>query len=203
MKITVFGATGATGQALLTAAAQAHHTVTAHVRDAGRLGTTHADRIVTGSVFDPGTVQDALTDADAAVIAFGLSGDRRVPLYSQGTEVIVDAMHKQSVRRLIVVSEAYGQHSSGILPRAIAAVYGLTARSAMRQRRVQDATVLSSDLDWTFVRPIIVTDGPARGLPDKPLTPHRTLSRTTYNDLAAAILKALSDPTTFNHHLYP
>ncbi|MEV0780827.1 NAD(P)H-binding protein [Streptomyces sp. NPDC050428] len=205
MNVTVFGATGRTGQALLASAARAGHRTTAQVREPARLGTAPVDRVVTGSPFDESAVADALTGADAAVIAFGLKGNRTTPLYSRGTELIVDAMRKLTVRRLIVVSEAgYGSHVRGLSGCTIAALYRATARPLLREREAQDAVILTSGLDWTVVRSRVLHHGPARGNRPRSFTPHRGVApRTTYADLADLVLDTLDDPATYSRDLYP
>ncbi|WP_330173463.1 NAD(P)H-binding protein [Streptomyces sp. NBC_01498] len=205
MNVTVFGATGRTGRAFLTAAARAGHRITAQVREPARLGHAPVDRVVTGSPFDESAVTDALTGADAAVVAFGLKGNRTTPLYSRGTELIVDAMGKLGVRRLIVVSEAgYGSHVRGASGRVIAVLYRTTARPLLREREAQDAVVLTSGLDWTVVRSGALHHGPSRGNRPRSFVPRRGLApRTTYADLADLVLGALDDPSTYGRDLYP
>ncbi|MCG5117605.1 MULTISPECIES: NAD(P)-dependent oxidoreductase [Streptomyces] len=206
MNLTVFGATGRTGCALLTAAAAAGLPTTAHVRDPARLAGAPAGRVVTGSVFERDTVLDALGGATAVVVAFGLRRrERRVPLYAQGTRNVVDAMHLLGVHRLLVVSEAaYGDHVHGAVQRGLAKLYGTVAAPAVRGRREQDAVVTASGLDWTVVRPVALTEGPARGHRPPATAPRRADTyRLTYADLAELILQALPDPATYRRSLYP
>ncbi|MFF8701473.1 NAD(P)-dependent oxidoreductase [Streptomyces albidoflavus] len=206
MNLTVFGATGRTGRALLTAAAAAGLPTTAHVRDPARLAGAPAGRVVTGSVFERDTVLEALDGATAVAVAFGLRRrERRVPLYAQGTRNIVDAMHLLGVHRLLVVSEAaYGDHVHGAVQRGLAKLYGTVAAPAVRGRREQDAVVTASGLDWTVVRPAALTEGPARGYRPPATAPRRAdAHRLTYADLAELILQALPDPATYRRSLYP
>ncbi|WP_436736113.1 NAD(P)-dependent oxidoreductase [Streptomyces sp. BBFR102] len=206
MNLTVFGATGRAGRALLSAAGAAGLATTAHVRDPARLAGAPAGRVVTGSVFERDTVLDALDGADAVVVAFGQRRrERRTPLYAQGTRNVVDAMHLLGVPRLLVVSEAaYGDHVQGAVQRGLAKLYGTVAAPAVRGRREQDAVVTASGLDWTVVRPTLLTEGPARGHRPPSLAPRRADAyRLTYADLAELILQALPDPATYRRSLYP
>ncbi|MFD5115734.1 NAD(P)-dependent oxidoreductase [Streptomyces sp. NPDC058391] len=206
MNVTVFGATGRTGQAFLTSAARAGHRTTAQVRDPARLGDAPADRVVSGSAFDESAIAEALAGADAAVVAFGLKGNRSTPLYSRGTALIVDAMRKQDVPRLIVVSEAaYGPYAGdAVAARALSAVYRATARPLIREREAQDAVVAASGLEWTVVRLGVLVRGAARGNRPRSFAPRRGLPpRTTFADLAALITGALDDPATYGQDLYP
>ncbi|WBB69067.1 NAD(P)-binding oxidoreductase [Micromonospora sp. WMMD812] len=202
--ITIFGATGRTGRALLHAARQSGVRTTAHLRDPGRLGGAPTDRIVAGSVLDRVSVHDALSGAGAAVIAVGLGRNQQAPLFTAGTATIIEAMHMQRVRRLIVLSEAaYSPHTAGLVPRIAAAAYRAAAATAIRQRREQDTLLYASGLQWTIVRPVRVVDRAARGLRTHLSTPATSLLPTTYADLATLILSVLPDPATHHHNLYP
>ncbi|MER7877600.1 NAD(P)-binding oxidoreductase [Streptomyces solisilvae] len=206
MNLTVFGATGRTGQALLHHARANGHRTTAHVRDAARLRTAPVTRTVTGSVFDPESVADAVRDADAVVIALGLHRDRTTALYSHGTRTIVDAMRHHGIQRLVVVSEAgYPPHTRGPLARTVAALYRLVNAPALRERRAQDTIVTSSHTHWTILRPTLLTNGPTHRPPRPPdPRPHAgAFSRVSYGDLAAQILTVIQDPATVHRNLYP
>ncbi|MFF8486682.1 NAD(P)-dependent oxidoreductase [Streptomyces antibioticus] len=206
MSLTVFGASGRTGQALLHLAHARGHRTTAHVRDTARLGDAPATRLVTGSVFDTVSVTDAVRDADAVVIALGLHRDRSTALYSRGTATVVGAMNQHGVRRLVVVSEAaYPPHTRGPLAHTAAALYRLANAPAVRERRLQDSIVTNSQTDWTILRPTLLTHRPSRRPPSPP-APHpraHAFSRLTYRQIAAQILDLLDDPATYHRNLYP
>ena len=76
MKLTIFGATGATGTSLTGQALAAGHEVTAIVRNPARLAVpAHRRlRIVTASVMDPASIAPALEGADAVISAIGPRG---------------------------------------------------------------------------------------------------------------------------------
>jgi len=113
--ITVFGAAGRTGRALMQAAHRAGHRHHGPARNPDRLATTPADRIVAGSVLDPTSVAEALDGADAAILAVRLGPDRRTPLFTTGTRIVIDTMRRQRVPWLIVISEAaYRPHTAGL-----------------------------------------------------------------------------------------
>lgn len=176
----------------------------AHVRDAARLDPARAERVVVGEIFDESVVDEALTGSEAVLIAFGLRGNRTTPLYSQGTELVVARMRHLKVPRLVVLSEAaYGEHAGGFLNRAVASVYSATQRPVIRERRAQDSAVATSGLDWTIVRPWILTDGPATGSVRAHFSPRTTfLPRTSRTDLSALILDSLEEPATYGKSVY-
>src|SRR3984893_16826544 len=73
MKLTILGATGATGTTLTGQALAAGHEVTAVVRDPARLAVPAHPRlrIVTADVMDPASIPPAVDGADAVLSAVG------------------------------------------------------------------------------------------------------------------------------------
>lgn len=79
MKLTVFGASGATGSQVVSQALDAGHDVVAVVRDPARLPFSHRNlTVVTADVLSPAEITEAVAGRDAVVSAFGHS--RRKPL---------------------------------------------------------------------------------------------------------------------------
>ncbi len=106
MKLVVFGATGGTGQHILTQALQAGHSVTAVARDPSQLAITHDQlHTVPGDVLDPATLLGCTDGADAVLSALGV-GTSRSPtsVYSAGITNILHPMRQAAVRRILVIS---------------------------------------------------------------------------------------------------
>ena len=76
MKLTILGATGATGTCLTSQALAAGHEVTAVVRDPARLAVAAHPRLrtVTADVMDPASIAPAIAGADAVISAVGPRG---------------------------------------------------------------------------------------------------------------------------------
>ena len=106
MKLTVFGATGGTGQQVVKAALDQGHTVTAFVRDPSRLSIQDPQlEILIGDVFNPEDVAKAIANQDAAICALGGGRElKKTTVRATGTEHIIQAMQTQQVNRLIVVT---------------------------------------------------------------------------------------------------
>src|SRR5215475_14123872 len=98
MKVTIFGATGATGTSLTGQALAAGHEVTAVVRDPARLAVPAHPRllIVTADAMDPVSIAPAVDGADAVINAIG-------PRDTGPTTVIAD-----SVRSIILAMDKTG-----------------------------------------------------------------------------------------------
>jgi uncharacterized protein YbjT (DUF2867 family) len=170
MKVTVFGATGGIGSQVVGQLRSRGHTVTAYVRNPGKVpGTWDQDvTVVVGELSDPAAIDRAVQDADAVVSALGPSLSRTatgLPLI-EGTRNIVAAMQRHGVRRYV------GNGTPSILdprerPTWQTQLSALMAKTLLR-RAYDELTgmsqiVMTSGLDWTIVRFLAPKDGPARG----------------------------------------
>jgi putative NADH-flavin reductase len=75
MKITIFGATGFSGQAILAEALKQGHVVSILVRDASKVQIKHPNlTIVEGNVLDAPTVTSVLNHQEAVIQCLGVGG---------------------------------------------------------------------------------------------------------------------------------
>ena len=105
MKVTVFGATGGIGSQVVGQLRSRGHTVTAYVRNPGKVpGTWDQDvAVVVGELSDAAAIDRAVQGANAVVSALGPSLSRTaagLPLI-KGTRNIVAAMQRHGVRRYV------------------------------------------------------------------------------------------------------
>lgn len=158
----MFGATGGTGRALLDLAPAAGHEVTAFVRDPDKLGAPRAGvRVVRGDVLDEAQVTEAVRGHDAVLSALGTRPWRHVDICSGGTRVIAAAMRAAGVRRLIVLSsQGVGGSPMGTFGSLGAAMF---LRKAFADKQAMEDELAHTDLDWTIVRPGLLTNGKPRG----------------------------------------
>jgi len=162
MKLTIFGASGATGRLLVAQALDAGHDVTVLLRRADSLPLTHArlTRVV-GSLDDPAAVQGAVQGADAVLSALGARKGGAQTICTDGMRAILPAMQAAGVHRLVALS-AYGAaetHSASWFIRFVRMVI----RDKMQDKDRMEDLVRSSATDWTLVRPAMLTNGKARG----------------------------------------
>jgi uncharacterized protein YbjT (DUF2867 family) len=68
-------------------------------------------------------------------------------------------------------------------------------RKPMEDKERQEALVKASDLDWTIVRPGGLTDSPATGNYKSGLDPEIGAGQVSRADVAAFVLKQLTDLT--------
>ena len=203
MKLTIFGASGPTGQLITQKALASGHAVTVLVRSPGKMEPApSALSVLRGDVLDSEAVATAVAGADAVICCLGSS--RILPpvtVFSDGVRNILEGMRRSGSRRLAVVS------SGGTNPRMDLRnpllfeliLKPLVYRVPYADMRAMEARVMASDCDWTLLRPPQLTDQPEThatvtaadsfSIPGK-----RTLTRA---DLAATALRVLDDPTTF------
>lgn len=207
MHLAIFGGTGGTGAALIQAALAARHTVTAPARDPARIGISHERlRTVRADVLEPAALPGVVGSADAVVSALGTRPGRQpTTVYSVGVANILAAMRGAGLRRFIGIS------ALPVTPRAEVSVLerrvvypilyrffgeGYADMARMEQLlRSGHGDGGSGDMDWTVVRPPMLTDGPATGRYRTAVNRHlpraRKISRA---DLAAEMLRLLDDP---------
>src|SRR5271165_5990022 len=202
MKLTILGATGATGTCLISQALAAGHEVTAVVRDPARLaGPAHPRlRTVTADVMNPASIAPAIAGADAVISAVGPRGTGPTTVIQDSVHSIIAAMDKTGTRRLLQVSGSIVA-DEGESPYMRYLVKPVARRTFLRHvcadmRRAEDE-IRGSDLDWTIFRPPALNGKAATGA-DRNLPHGFTISRA---DLAACMLATLADPATVHRHV--
>jgi uncharacterized protein YbjT (DUF2867 family) len=168
MRLLVIGATGAIGSAVVRAALEDGHEVTAFVRSLDRLGDLRSRvRVVEGDLNDPASVAAAVPGHDAVISAVGSSPDRaQLDVPANGMRAVVDAMRAAGVRRLVGLAGGAVNVPGERKPlggRITTAIVSLLARNVVEAKQREFDVVQASDLDWTMVRPPNVVPGPATG----------------------------------------
>jgi len=199
MKLTIFGATGRTGHLLVEQALAAGHEVTAFVRTPAKLGQTNDRlRVVQGDLTNAAQIEAAIHGADAVLSVLGPSNNQAPCEISRGMDLILAAMQKTGVRRL-VISAGAGVHDPqdrpGAFDKAIGVLLKLTARNVYEDMVQAVAKVRASDLDWTIVRVPMLTDDPAKGDFKIGYLGGGIGPRISRADMAAFILKQAGDRT--------
>ena len=115
MKVTIFGATGFSGQAILAEALKQGHEVTILVRDTSKISIQHKNlTIVEGNVLDPQTVASILHHQEAVIQCLGVGGKgdgKPSTFISDATKVIVDEMQNLTFEEIDTVMTRVGYRS--------------------------------------------------------------------------------------------
>jgi putative NADH-flavin reductase len=165
MNLLIFGATGETGRELVKQALAQGNTVTAFVRDSGKLDMQHPNlKIVEGNITDTTTVERIVQGQDAVFSTLGSRSLKKNPALVKGIYTIVRAMEEQSVQRFIYQSSlgvGNSQEHLNFLVRYI--VIPLVLRNAIADHEDKEQIVRQSSLDWVIIRPAGLTNGPHTG----------------------------------------
>lgn len=194
MRVTVFGATGATGRHVVGGALAAGHDVTVLVRDPTKLGTDgERVRVVTGDARDPDAVAEAVSEAGGVISSIGGTGLGRSTTITDCMTTIVSALPAGT--RLLAVSTVGAGDSGAQLSWPVRVGLGLLLRNAIVDHNGQERVIRGSELDWTIARCVGLTDEPPTGAVHV-LTDGRVGgSRITRADVANWLVAQLADPT--------
>lgn len=165
--LLVIGASQGIGLETVKAALAAGHRVRAFARSATKieLSDPNLERFP-GDALSAPDVAGALDGVDAVVQALGvpfrdLFGPVR--LFSDGTNVLVPAMEQAGVRRLVAVTGFGTGDSRAAIGPLQRLPFRLVFGRAYDDKDAQEMRIRRSSLDWTFVRPGVLTGGPATG----------------------------------------
>ena len=171
MKVTIFGATGFSGQAILADSIKQGHEVTIFVRDASKIPIKHQNlTIVEGNVLNPQTVASVLHHQEAVIQCLGVSGKgdgKPTTFISDATKIIVDEMQNQKIKRLIAMSNVGAGNSIAFQPwfftKIILPYFMKWLKVIIEDKNRMEPIIMNSNLDWTIVRCPNIVDKPAKG----------------------------------------
>jgi putative NADH-flavin reductase len=165
-KILVLGATGGTGREIVSQAVEQGHEVTVLVRRPKQAtGLPERLRVLGGNVTDDSeSLAEAVHAQEVVISTLGVGKALRSGgLIARSVPLIVRAMDRQGIRRLVFMS-AYGVGATWkdvpILPRIL---MGLLFRDLYTDKEIGEEALQRSDLDWTLVYPVTLTNGPRTG----------------------------------------
>ena len=168
MKLLIIGATGATGRQLVQQAIAQGHQVTVLVRNSVKAHFASPVKMIEGNVLDVASLKNAVAGQDAVISALGSAASgpfKEMTLLSEGTRHLATAMHAAGVRRLVSISGIGAGDSKGHGPWFYNwLIQPLVLRGVYHDKTRQEEIVRGSGLDWTLVRPAILSNGPAKGL---------------------------------------
>ena len=194
MRVVLLGATGRIGSLCLEAALTGGHEVVALVRQPDRITPEERLELVAGDVRDAGSLSRAAAGADAVIAAMGPrsnTSDEEAAL-EEGMRTIVATMRSLGIRRVVTLSGA-GVTVPGdekpLVDRVMSRLVGQLARHVLGAKQREYEVLAASGLDWTALRPPLVTDGaPAGYRLDLRLTPGARVRRA---DVAQALIDQL------------
>jgi uncharacterized protein YbjT (DUF2867 family) len=136
------------------------------VRDKAKAGNVSGATLIEGDARDDATLGPALVNCGGVISALGtkMSPFKKVTLLSTATNALIKAMEEQGIMRLVCITGLGAGDSRGhggfIFDRLILPVL---LRNVYADKDRQEEIIRRSNLDWTLVRPMVLTDKPATG----------------------------------------
>lgn len=167
--VLIIGASKGIGRRAVDCALERGCSVRAMARGADGIEFEH-ERLekFSGDATDADDVRRALDGVDAVIFALGMPAGltrllRPVTVFSRSTEVLVDAMEAAGPRRLVAVTGFGAGETRGAMNAVEELGHNMVLGRAYADKSVQEKIVERSSLDWTIVRPTILTNGRATG----------------------------------------
>ena len=173
MKLAILGTTGFVGTLLLQKALAQGHQIKALVRSPEKLGNLkHKVEVVQGDMFDPAALASLVSGVEAVISVAGPRSAHRegkfdAEYHASYVKLLVDAMKNAKVDRLItitgVVAKVPGQRL-GFKQSLVRFLLGnIVMPDVIKSKDIELKTVTESGLNWTALRPPLMTTGKATG----------------------------------------
>jgi putative NADH-flavin reductase len=164
MNILILGATGPTGKLLVDLALKQGHIVTALVRDKAKLTIQHELlRVHEIDILDESALSGELLNQDVVLSALGTGRDLHSDIISRAMPVLISAMNRAKVRRLIFLS-SFGVGETRKQASFFSKLFfRLALKDILADKFKADQMLRASDLDYTLVYPTRLTNGPKTG----------------------------------------
>lgn len=164
MKLSIFGATGKTGQILVRKALERGHEVMALARTPSKMTFQHQDlTIIQGDVRSADVVAFAIEDADGVINAIGPTPNSPDDLMKKAAENIVSGMKEHGVQRLIWSTGAGVeslQDEPTFMHKAISFLLKIVSKDVLENSLRGAEIVQNSNLKWTIARAPMLTNEP-------------------------------------------
>jgi uncharacterized protein YbjT (DUF2867 family) len=167
-RIVVMGGSRGIGLETVKALLKDGHEVVAFSRGARGLQLNDPTLVkVSGDATSENDVRAALDGADAVVQALGIPLNLQlitgpIDLFSSATQTLISAMEGKGVRRLIAVTGFGAGDSEAAINCFQKIPFNIIFGQAYRDKSVQEKSIKKSSLDWTIVRPGVLTNGPLK-----------------------------------------
>ena len=202
-RVLVMGGSSGIGLETVKALLGRGHDVIAFSRGAKNLRLDHPklDRI-SGDATNTEEVRNAITDADAVVQALGVPVSLKlltgpIDLFSSATKTLIPIMEEMDIKRLIAVT-GFGAGNSNEAINCVQRIpFNVIFGHAYRDKSAQETLIKGSTLNWTIVRPGVLTNQSLKRSYKVRLKPSEwrngIISRAAVADYIAA---AIDDDTT-------
>jgi putative NADH-flavin reductase len=164
MRTLIIGASRGIGLETTRQALDAGHGVRALARSANAIAISHPSlEKMRGDALKTEDLEAAVVGMDIVIQTLGVGlGDlfRPVHLFSDATRVLIAAMRSKGVKRLICVTGFGAGDSRASISFLQRLPFQIIFGRAYDDKTLQEKLIKESDLDWTIVRPGVLTSGP-------------------------------------------
>src|SRR5438874_2532285 len=190
-RIAVIGSTGRTGKLVLAEGLRRGYALTAFARRPADLaGIDGLSAIVEGDGRRADDVRRAVQGQDAVISIVAPAGRGPTTVVSDAMSALLEGMRETGVRRLVAVSVSAIE---GRRPWIAINLVRWILRKPYKDFARMEKLVVSSQLDWTIVRPPLLTNGPATGRV-RGQTGRKDLPHGPYHITRADLAATLRDP---------
>ncbi len=167
MRVLIFGASKGIGLETISQALDAGHDVRALARSANTIAISNPSlEKIRGNGLKTADVEAAVVGVDVVIQTLGVGlGQlfRPIHLFSDATRILITAMKKQSIKRLICVTGFGAGDSRASISCLQRLPFQVVFGRAYEDKTLQEQLIKESELDWTIVRPGVLTNGPHTG----------------------------------------
>lgn len=202
MKVVIFGSTGRTGRILVQKAIEEGWMVTAFARMPSALQINHPRlTIFQGDATISDQVDEVIEGQDAVLSAVGTDLGQ-TNLRHASMENIVSAMKKHGVKRIIGIGGMGVLQASETIQIYQTKGFPEEYIPVSNDHNAAYQTLVKSGLDFTFVCPPMIVDGPSTGhyTVSEDYPPHGEFKITT-SDLADFMISELKNPQFSGHRV--
>ncbi len=142
---------------------QGHH-VTLFSREATKVNLSNPNlHLLAGDALNEGDVNAAIEAKDAVVQTLGVPLNLRlivgpINFFSSATQILITAMERTSTRRLLAVTGFGAGNSYQAISCLEKLPFEIIFGNAYRDKSIQENLIKNSNLDWTLVRPGVLTN---------------------------------------------
>jgi putative NADH-flavin reductase len=167
MRVLIIGASKGIGLETTRQALDAGHGVRALARSATAIAISNPSlEKMRGNALKTEDVEAALVGMDVVIQTLGVGlGElfRPVHLFSDATRVLIAAMKRQDIKRLICVTGFGAGDSRASISCLQRLPFQIVFGRAYDDKSLQEQLIKESELDWTIARPGVLTSGPRTG----------------------------------------
>ncbi|MEL7545226.1 MAG: SDR family oxidoreductase [Pseudomonadota bacterium] len=163
--ILIIGASKGIGLETVKYALAEGHNVTAFARSASDV-SIDSEKLtkLNGDARSTSDVEGAVANTDVVIQALGVPLNTKlltgpITLFSEATKILLPALKKAGVKRLIAVTGYGAGDSEATIPTFQRIPFNIVFGHAYRDKSLQEEMIKNSDLDWVIARPGVLTNG--------------------------------------------